>query len=866
MKMICLIDNSYNLKGINPERFRLTWYPEKIGPGMQTSYRIVIRDNSLALPSDSQICLYDSGWVPSTQSANVEQDGFMLKGGRAYTLEVSACYDTGECLSSGPLPFYTALPPEDWRAIWIVNQAYAKSNDFIFFRYRFSVDKAQNRFLMYFSAHTYGQCYMNGELLSGHVSPAPSHIYRNKLYLIYDITDKLREGENTIACLLHYMNSNSQNVMNGLPGLLVQVDKLSPSGKETVLVSDKGWLVLDDTPFTPGRPCQQWRSATASTEYDAGHEAAKWLSGSYDDRHWKRASFSGINIQSWELAPQRIPENIVHERISPVPCNVFREGFQVFDTGKIVSGWVQVSMPKGAGERVTIRYGEDLEPDGTVAHRAADEGTETYLDICRLGSQAAEYAADLSFKSFRYFEIVDCPKMISADDVCVISTGTDIGKGGSFSCSSELLNKIYSACIQTQKNNAVNQLVDCPHREQAQYVMDSCLQAETLMYNFESFTLLNKVLRDFADAQMPDGRMPIFFPCCFEEHQFRLVSPEWDLEYFWLLWKLYRYFGDIRLLGEYYPVLKKIAGFYLSKRSPHEGLAIGNRGWKLSDWPNPKVDRDCDWNISDWPYPNVDDDCDYLTIENCMLFRAIKILAQAAVLLGFTGDAAFYNGQAKQVQQSVITWLFDEGQGLFRDGLGSNLHSQATNAAALYAGIFDGEKRAALQKRTAEMPFTCKSRMSQPLLESMFENDYAALAYKILTSPKKPGWGIMVLSGHQTIWEGFDDIESHTHAWNAYPARLMQQFIAGIDARDIGFGKLRIRPFIPEDLQFANAQVITPQGPVCTGWRKEKDVLLFEFGIPANIHAEFIVPKECKATLGYVLLNPGRQTLSFPVS
>ena len=35
----------------------------------------------------------------------------------------------------------------------------------------------------------------------------------------------------------------------------------------------------------------------------------------------------------------------------------------------------------------------------------------------------------------------------------------------------------------TQKNNILGLLVDCPHREQAQYLGDSALQAESIIYN-----------------------------------------------------------------------------------------------------------------------------------------------------------------------------------------------------------------------------------------------------------------------------------------------------------------------------------------------------------------------------------------------
>src|SRR5690606_38402564 len=94
----------------------------------------------------------------------------------------------------------------------------------------------------------------------------------------------------------------------------------------------------------------------------------------------------------------------------------------------------------------------------------------------------------------------------------VISAHTELGQQGRFRCSSELLNKMAEACLQTQKNNVLGQTVDCPHREQGQYLADSDLQAETLAYNFESRHVLEKVLSDFAAGQKEDGTFPFVYP------------------------------------------------------------------------------------------------------------------------------------------------------------------------------------------------------------------------------------------------------------------------------------------------------------------------------------------------------------------
>src|SRR5690606_9817802 len=143
-----------------------------------------------------------------------------------------------------------------------------------------------------------------------------------------------------------------------------------------------------------------------------------------------------------------------------------------------------------------------------------------------------------------------------------------------------------------QKNNALGQLVDCPHREQAQYIADTDLQAESLLYNFNALTMLEKTLSDFADAQLEDGTFPFVAPTNYEQSDFHIQITEWDLHYGTLLWKLYNASGERRLLETYYGPLRRMVDYFLSKRHPEVGLVPLDKGWHISDWPYPTVEHE----------------------------------------------------------------------------------------------------------------------------------------------------------------------------------------------------------------------------------------------------------------------------------
>ena len=94
--------------------------------------------------------------------------------------------------------------------------------------------------------------------------------------------------------------------------------------------------------------------------------------------------------------------------------------------------------------------------------------------------------------------------------------------------------------------------------------------------------------------------------------------------------------------------------------------------------------------------------------------------------------------------------------------------------------LFKEEERdSALKYLVDDAPFETSVILSWNYLNLLFQNGRQQKAFELMTNPKKR-WGRMVAEGWKTTWEGFEDIESHSHAWNSYPMRLFQQYILGI--------------------------------------------------------------------------------------
>ncbi len=66
--------------------------------------------------------------------------------------------------------------------------------------------------------------------------------------------------------------------------------------------------------------------------------------------------------------------------------------------------------------------------------------------------------------------------------------------------------------------------------------------------------------------------------------------------------------------------------------------------------------------------------------------------------------------------------------------------------------------------------------------------------------------------------------------------------IAGINAIEPGFKKFMIRPFIPDELTYAEASFKTNYGIVKSEWKKDEENLTMKIQVPFNTSAVIVIP------------------------
>ncbi|WP_340024214.1 family 78 glycoside hydrolase catalytic domain [Paenibacillus sp. FSL K6-1096] len=717
-----------------------------------------------------------------------------------------------------------------WEGQWIWRSREVQINDFAYFRKEFQLAEQPDSAQLYMSCHHYAHVYVNGIRLGGYGTPAPTNPLKRKLYTVHEVAGLLHRGMNCITADAHYLGGDAQNSVNGLPGFRLELHGQAAGGHGFKVLSDSSWQVLADMPHQAGTPYQQERRISAVEAYDARKLDPLWRYAGGEFRSLCTSAHPAlISNDAWTMQLQTIPEGQIEEELRLTSVAMLQEPdqssyIQIFDAGRVVTGWPRIRLRGYAGAVIRMRYSENLDEQGRAGHNVANEESETYYDEYTMrGDELEDWQPDFSYKSFRYVELTGYPDIIDpASGIVVCSAHTALPYRGHYRCSNEMLNQLYAAAVRTQKNNMLGQLVDCPHREQAQYLADTELQAELLLYNFDAVDMLEKTLSDFADAQLEDGTFPFVAPTTFEHPSFHIQIPEWDLHYATLLWKLYQATGESGRIAAYYEPLTRMISYYLGTIDSAMGLVPVGKGW----------------HISDWPYPAVEHEGLFLTVQQIKFIQALDIAGYAAALLGKSEDQQRYEQQAAAMRKHLNAHLYLPESGAYKDSIGASQAHQGVSALALFANVVPLEERARTLAYVRKKEWECSTVLALPLIRTLFDNGCEAEAYAILSRREYPGWGYMIEQGALTLWEGWQDIESHSHAWNGYPGRLLQEYIVGIRPAAPGFTQAVIRPYLAADLEFAEAAVWTVQGNIQVRWEKTAcRKLLITAHLPAGISA-----------------------------
>jgi alpha-L-rhamnosidase len=849
-----------NPLGLDTPQPRLSWLLESSERGQrQTAYQVLVA-TSLDLLSKGKADLWDTGKVSSGESVHVVYGGQPLRASQRAYWKVRAWdrEDRPSAYSATAWWEMGLLAPSDWRATWITRrrkeplseQKMFEDDPAPLFRKEFQIGKKISQARVYVSGLGYYELHLNGQHVGDHVlDPGWTTYSKRVLYSTYDVTDQLKRGPNMLGVMLGngWFNplplrlwgaiNPRDSLTVGEPRAIVQLVAEFTDGTSQMIATDESWKV--------GNGPILRNSLYLGEVYDARKEQPGWDQPGFDDLSWQQAAAASEPLGP--LCAQDAPPIRVTRVLKPVKLTEPKPGVHIFDLGQNSAGWVRLRVQGPAGTRIKLRYGELLYPDGTLngmtsvcgqikqggpGYRYDGNGapkTAWQMDEYILKGEGEEvYTPRFTFHGFRYVEVTGYPGKPTLASLEGLRLNSDVAAAGSFICSNERINRIQQMVLWTELSNLFSVESDCPHREKFGYGGDIVAAGEMAIFNFGMSRLYAKAAQDLADAVRPNGGFT-------ETAPYVGISDEglgdksgpvgWGTAHPFLLWQLYQYYGDKRLLEENYEPARRWIALLRSKAQ--DGILDNGISDHESLVPKPRA----------------------LTGTAFYYFN-VKLFARIARALGKESEAAEADALAETIKAAFNRKFLQPGTGRY------DTATQACQAFALYLGLVPPtEKYSALAVLVRDIEDSHADHLTTGIfgtkfmLHALADAGRADLAFRVVNQSTFPGWGYMLENGATTLWEHWefsDNTYSHNHPMFGSVSEWFYRVLAGINVAPeaVGFDKIVIRPQPVGDLKWVKASYDSVHGKVVSEWNRETGKFNLRVRIPVGVTATVILPSK----------------------
>lgn len=850
----------------------LTWRIESPDRNIMPLYFQVLVASSLDLLGEGKADLWDSGKMKAGREPGLAYAGKPAATGTRCHWKVRWWGAADEPSPWSEPATWEVAPaaPADWQgAKWIDDGKENPTEDADFYkpdpaplmRKEFEIAKPISRARLHITG--LGLCIpsIDGQPLADHAfDPAWTNFDKRILYRTHDVTGMLNEGKHCLGIQLGngWYNPlplrmwSHRNIRGSLPigrpraiALLV-IDH--PDGTSTTLTSGEGWAT------TPGPTVRN--SIYLGEERDARLEKDGWDTPGFDAGAWGKVRITADALDP--LQPLHMPPVRKKETLAATSVTTPSEGVHIVDFGVNFTGIPETRINAPSGTKITFRYGELLNADGTLNPMTSVagqiKGFKNGTQESKGGPGAPEIAWQqdvyiakgggetfrprFTFHGFRYMEISGLPEAPAAADCKAFPLRTDVPGAGSFSCSNDDLNRIQEVCRHTFLSGIMTVQSDCPHRERFGYGGDIVATSEAYIMNFDMSGFYSKVARDWADAARPDGRLTDTAPFVGIDY----CGVGWAMVHPLLLEQLHRHYGATALLEEQVPVaIKWLEGEAAARKNGLVTKGLGDHE-SLAQGKGPE----------------------FLT---AMFIDAARRVARLARIVGKDGDAARIDALA---DESAAAW-----EKAFLDKASGKVGA-ATQSAQCFALGFNAapaESRGAVfghlvKDLTApeDAPrLTTGIFGTHILLEELSKNGRSDLAYGLTDRKTFPSWNWMLKNGATTLWEHWEQEEntySHNHPMFGSISGWFIRWLGGIQCAEdaVAFDRILIRPQTVEGLDWVKSSHESVRGTIVSNWKVSGDTREFEITIPPGATAKVELP----AKDGEILTESGKPLSDHP--
>ena len=692
-----------------------------------------------------------------------------------------------------------------------------------FFRKAFTVTKPIKRATAFAAALGVYELHLNGKPVDTDVlSPGWTDFGKRAHYRGYDVTEQLKRGDNVLGAMLgdgwyasYLAFTGKRHYYGGEPRLRVQLQIEYQDGTREVIGTDGTWQAAVG-PILEA-------DLLMGCAYDARAEFAGWDKSGFDAAKWQPAQVDGAvlaNLVAHPGEPMRRTEEVTAKKITEP-----RPGVYVFDLGQNMVGWARLKVKGKAGQKVTVRHAEMLNPDGTiyVTNLRAALATDSYI-LADAGPRTFE--PYFTFHGFQYVEVTGLDYQPALADVVGVVVHSDLSRAGWFECSEPLVNKLTLNSLWGQRGNFLDVPTDCPQRdERAGWTGDTQFFIPTAAYNFNVAPFFTRWLTTICeDSQAGDGSVAHVAP----DLGLGSGGTAWGDAAIICTYNIYKTYGDTRVIAAHFPAMERLLAWYGSKST---GLI-------------PKTHVFGDWlNMGGGASEEVLNTAYYAYLAGLMseMARAIGNDAPAARYEKLHGEikavfAGFFEADGSLRNCSQTGYALAFSMELVPDAL-------REKAAAKFAGEIERFK-----------DHIATGFIGTPrLLPALHKAGRDDLAYRLLLQETYPSWLFQVKLGATTMWErwdgwtpdkGFQTIGMNSFNHYAFGAvgQYLYENVAGIAAESPAYKKISIRPVIGEGLTWAKASYDSMYGKIVSNWKLEGKALTMDVTIPANTTATVHVP------------------------
>ena len=805
---------------------------------VQATYCIVV-----AKTDGTQV--WNSGTQACDRQEGIAYAGLPLESLTPYVWTLTVCDNQGQRATASSR-FETAfLDAAQWTAKWIGRPQRGRVPQF---RKTFSLptDKRVRRARIYASALGVFEMKANGQLVTDAVlEPGESEFEKTILYSTYDVTSLLRPGENVVTARvaggiydIDYLPGrfSKGEVKNcGQTALMAELLVEFTDGSRLRIPTDATWQTA------PSRTLGSnwWGGEDYDNSQAAEASAPAWQAVSLVRPHFA-SPHSGVSGFGTLRSRMHEPLRVV-ERWQAVGVKTIQSGgytLRIVDFGRNFAGQYRFRLRGKAGQKISLRSGESLNPDGSIFMEEFYTGpADTYDEYTFSGDPQGEtWGPEFMYHGFRYLQIIGLDEEPRPQDFTALRIRSDVENVGTMETSNPLIDSIHIICRDAIASQLYNSITDCPHREKLGWLDVPNEMFASLNSNFDMQTFYRKVVMDCFDAQQTDGRVPSVSPYYMEVYG---DDVNWGGAAILVPYRTWRYYGDRSLMQHYYPQMKRLLAHYTD--NTREGL-IRNSFSVLSDWGQETA------GVS----PMVPTEF----TETTTYYHLLRAMAEMAAELGHEADVAGYLSQAQVVKEAFNRKFYDAATATYTSIPGGG-GRQSEQAQPLYYGLVPegDEARVAAVLASRVKADGYKIKTGEIALKCVFMSlaryGYNDIVWQMVNQTDCPSYGYWVRMGYTTTPEYWDVGRfSQNHCMMDHIEEWFFTQLAGIENTGTAFDHIRLHPYFPHDLNRLDVSLRTPRGPVRVRWQRKGQTIRLCISVPAGCRATLALPGQTDQQLG----------------